>query len=58
MPSVFQGMCPQHPTSSSATYIHVLKIFCMLSHTESNAADFSFSSVSPQTVEYTGVCIG
>ena len=58
MPNVFQGMCPQHPTSSSATYIHVLKIFCTLSHTESSAADFSFSSVSPQTVEHTGVCIG
>ena len=23
MPNVFQGICPQHPTSSSATYIHV-----------------------------------
>ena len=56
MPNVFQGMCPQHPTSSSVTVY--MKIFCTLSHTESSAADFSFSSVSPQTVEHTGVCIG
>ena len=57
MPNVFQGMCPQHPTSSSATTYMYMKIFCTLSHTESSAADFSFSSVSPQTVEHTGVCI-
>ena len=28
------------------------KIFCTLSHTESGAADISFSSVSPHTVEH------
>ena len=39
------------------TYMY-MKIFCTLSHTESSAADFPFSSVSPQTVEHTGVCIG
>ena len=58
MPNVFQGMCPQHPTSSSATHIDVYENRYRLSHTESSAADFSFSSVSPQTVEHTGVCIG
>ena len=58
MPNVFQGMFQgMYPLVLPPTYMY-MKIFCTLSHTESSAADFSFSSVSPQTVEHTDVCIG
>ena len=54
----FRACAPNTPPLVLPPTYMYMKIFCTLSHTESSAADFSFSSVSPQTVEHTGVCIG
>ena len=58
MSMCFRACAPNTPPLVLLPTYMYMKIFCTLSHTESSAADFSFSSVSPQTVEHTGVCIG